>query len=148
MNWNLVRLKKIKPGCFNRKFRLFETKPVRLNYTQITFEYPGPARRKKNMNQNLIKSEPLKTKMTSQDWGSMEWLVDDSLSPGADMSVAVMTVKMGEVAPAHSHPNCHEFIYLVQGTIEEIVNDQKRVLMVGDSVYIPAGTVHGTRNLG
>lgn len=100
------------------------------------------------MNQNIDTTGPLKTKFAPMDWGSMEWLLDDSIKPGADMSVAVMIVKMGEMAPAHSHPNCHEFIFLSQGSIEQTLGDEKRVMKAGESAFVPAGTVHATRNLG
>ncbi len=100
------------------------------------------------MNQNLNKTIPLRTKLNQMDWGSMEWLVDDSLFAGADMSVALMILKMGEMAPVHSHPNCHEFIYLFEGEIEQTLGDEKRTLRAGDSVLIPAGTGHGSRNIG
>ena len=100
------------------------------------------------VNQNLNITVPLRTKFNQMDWGSMEWLVDDSLFSGADMSVALMILSKGEMAPCHSHPNCHEFIYLIEGNIEQTLGEEKRTLKAGDSVLIPAGTAHGSRNIG
>lgn len=91
---------------------------------------------------------PLDSKLSEMDWGSMEWLLDDSIVPGAEMSVAVMTVKMGEIAPGHSHPNCNEFILVTKGSVEQASDDEKRVLQAGDSAFIPAGTTHSIRNNG
>ncbi|HVZ81696.1 MAG TPA: cupin domain-containing protein [bacterium] len=91
---------------------------------------------------------PLESKLSEMDWGSMEWLLDDSIAPGADMSVAVMTVKGGELSPAHSHPNCNEFLLLTRGSVEQVSGGEKKVLQAGDSVFVPAGTVHSVRNLG
>jgi quercetin dioxygenase-like cupin family protein len=97
---------------------------------------------------NFNKTEGLQSKLSPEDWGSMEWLVDDSLVTGADMSVAVMNLLKGKISPTHRHPNSHEFIYLVEGRAEAILGEKKIILQPGDSVFIPAGTFHGTRNLG
>lgn len=91
---------------------------------------------------------PLETKFNEMDWGNMEWLLDDSIVPGSQMSVAVMAVKAGETAPAHSHPNCHEFLLLTRGSVEHISGNEKRILEAGDSVFVPAGVVHAVHNLG
>lgn len=99
------------------------------------------------MARNFNKTEPLKSRLAPEDWGSMEWLMDDALVTGADMSVAVMTLLKGKTSPLHRHPNSHEFIYLAQGKVEVSLDERKVVLQVGDSVFIPAGTVHGARNL-
>lgn len=101
-----------------------------------------------NVNPELEKTQLPKTKTNHMDWGSMEWLVDDSIEPGADMSVAIMRVLPGEKAPDHSHPNCHEFLYLALGSIEQTIGQEKKVLKAGDSVFIPVGTIHGSRNIG
>jgi len=100
------------------------------------------------MAQNFNKDERLQSKLALQDWGSMEWLVDDSLVKGTGMSVAVMTLLKGKTSPLHRHPNCHEFIYLVEGKVEVSLDEKKVVLETDDSVLNPLGTIHGVRNLG
>ncbi len=100
------------------------------------------------MARNFNKTESLKSKLALQDWGSMEWLVDDFLVAGTGMSVAVMTLLKGKVSPLHRHPNCHEFIYLAEGTVEVTLDEKKVILQSGDSVLNPLGTVHGVKNLG
>jgi|HubBroStandDraft_1064217.scaffolds.fasta_scaffold161891_2 quercetin dioxygenase-like cupin family protein len=100
------------------------------------------------MAQNFNQSEKLQSKLSPQDWGSMEWLVEDSLVTGVGMSVAVMTLLKGKTSPLHRHPNCHEFIYLAQGKVEVSLDEKKVVLETGDSVLNPLGTIHGVRNLG
>jgi quercetin dioxygenase-like cupin family protein len=100
------------------------------------------------MSRNFNKTEPIKSKLAPQDWGSMEWLVEDSLMAGSGMSVAVMTLLKGKTSPLHRHPNCHEFIYVVEGKVEVTLDEKKVVLQDGDSVLNPLGTVHGVRNLG
>src|SRR5580658_4289969 len=101
-----------------------------------------------SVTRNFNKTEPLQSKLAPQDWGSMEWLVEDSLVTGVGMSVAVMTLLKGKTSPLHRHPNCHEFIYLAQGKVEVSLDEKKVVLETGDSVLNPLGTIHGVRNLG
>jgi quercetin dioxygenase-like cupin family protein len=101
-----------------------------------------------SMAQNFNKDERLQSKFAPQDWGSMEWLVDDSLVEGTGMSVAVMTLLKGKTAPLHRHPNCHEFLYLAEGKVEVTLDEKKVVLESGGSILNPLGTVHGVRNLG
>jgi quercetin dioxygenase-like cupin family protein len=100
------------------------------------------------MANNFNKTEFLKPKLAPQDWGSMEWLVDDSLVAGTGMSVAVMTLLKGKTSPLHRHPNCHELIYLIEGTVEVTLDEKKVTIRAGDSVLNPAGVIHGVKNLG
>jgi quercetin dioxygenase-like cupin family protein len=49
--------------------------------------------------------------------------------------------------PKHHHPGV-EIAYVLRGTIEYTLDGKTVVLKAGDSLYIPAGTVHGARNTG
>ncbi len=100
------------------------------------------------MNQNLNKTEAAPTKLYAEEWGTMEWLVDDSLISGANMSVALMVVKKEMNPPAHRHPNSNEMIHVLQGTVELTLDGEKAILKHGDSLFTPAGTVHQLKNLG
>ena len=90
----------------------------------------------------------IKSKILPETWGSMEWLVDDALIAGANMSAALMILKPGQSGVPHRHPNCHEFVYLIQGAVEQSLDDRKAQLVANDSVFIPLGTVHSARNTG
>lgn len=48
----------------------------------------------------------------------------------------------------HHHPNMEEILYVLSGTAEQWVEREKREMRTGDSVYLPAGIVHGTYNIG
>ena len=78
----------------------------------------------------------------------MEWLMEDSLSPGSDMSVALMVLQWEKTAPRHRHPNCNEFIYVIEGCVEITMDGKAVILNQGDSVMNPAGTIHSLRNPG
>ena len=81
-------------------------------------------------------------------WGEMHWLVDDALIEGADLSVARMTLKEDACSESHAHPNCNEVVHLVKGTLEQSVGAERVVMQAGDTVFIPRGSVHGSRNIG
>jgi quercetin dioxygenase-like cupin family protein len=53
----------------------------------------------------------------------------------------------GVAFPRHSHPGV-EIAHVLQGTIEYVLDGKKVLLKTGESVYIPAGTVHSARNVG
>ena len=48
----------------------------------------------------------------------------------------------------HRHPGQEEVIYVIEGTIEQWLEQEKHVLSAGDSVVIPASAVHATFNDG
>jgi mannose-6-phosphate isomerase-like protein (cupin superfamily) len=93
-------------------------------------------------------SQKIESKIFPEAWGTMEWLADEVLIPGANMSVALMTLKPGQSGVTHRHSNCHEFIYLIQGTVEQKLDDRKIRLVANDSVFIPLGTAHSSTNTG
>ena len=82
-----------------------------------------------------------------EDWGTMEWLVDDQNKPGLGLSLARMTVLPGQTSPAHRHPNCNEVIHVLTGSIKERRDSTWHTLNVGDTLVINAGQVHQTRAL-
>lgn len=81
-------------------------------------------------------------------WGSMEWLIDDAIQPGAGLSVARMTLAPGRQAEAHRHETCNEVVQLLAGEIEQDIAGQRHRLRAGDCVFIPAGAAHVARNSG
>lgn len=48
----------------------------------------------------------------------------------------------GDLPPAHLHPAQHEHFEVVEGTLRVLVGDAERLLEAGDTLDIPAGTVH------
>jgi quercetin dioxygenase-like cupin family protein len=93
-------------------------------------------------------NQPLRSKLTKEDWGNTEWLVDDSMMAGIGISVAAVTIGKGKTSPLHAHANCHELIYLVEGKIEASLDKERIVMNAGDSVLSPAGIPHGFKNMG
>ena len=48
----------------------------------------------------------------------------------------------------HRHPEMNEILYILNGTAEQWVENEKQILKAGDSVYIDPNVVHATFNVG
>ena len=91
---------------------------------------------------------PQTSRRQDAPWGRMDWLIEDALVAGADISVARMTLLADACAERHSHPNCNEVIHLIHGSVEQSVGDERFLMQAGDSVFIPRGRPHQSRNVG
>ena len=47
----------------------------------------------------------------------------------------------------HRHPNQEEVIYVLDGELEQWVEDERRLLQAGDAVVVPAAVVHASYNV-
>ena len=65
---------------------------------------------------------------------------------GDRMIVGLMRMPAGTGAEAHSHPN-EQWIYVLEGEMESVVNGQRSVMTPGQVIYVPAGTIHFGRAL-
>ena len=89
---------------------------------------------------------PLTDPGDPDDWrpNSFWALVAD---PQADMAVIVEKIGIGDAIPLHRHQIDEVIIYL-SGEAVVTVADERYDVRGGDIVVIPAGSVHGTRNVG
>jgi quercetin dioxygenase-like cupin family protein len=81
------------------------------------------------------------------DWGVIGW----RLTPrtGASQLVAMdVTLAPGGGHAFHRHPGQEEMILVVEGRITQFLEQESRVLEVGDSVFVPPGAVHASFNDG
>ena len=58
------------------------------------------------------------------------------------------TFAVGEGHQFHYHDEREEFLYILQGKVEQWVGEEKKVLGPGDSVFVPPGVVHASFNVG
>jgi quercetin dioxygenase-like cupin family protein len=83
---------------------------------------------------------------TEQDWG-----IFAAVSSPADGAERIMTVEgtffPGKGHDFHRHPNQEEVIYVLEGELEQWVEEERRLLRSGDAVVIPAATVHASFNV-
>ena len=81
-----------------------------------------------------------------------DWGVFAQVSGPRDGLSGIVTIEAtflaGKCHDFHRHPGQEEVIYVIEGTIEQWLEHEKRVLSAGDSVVIPASAVHATFNDG
>ena len=64
------------------------------------------------------------------------------LSSGGNMMTAQFSFEKGAVGTPHTHP--HEQVgYVVHGSFELTLADEKTIISTGDTYYVPSGVVHG-----
>lgn len=54
----------------------------------------------------------------------------------------------GDQAPPHVHHGSDEAFYVLDGALEVLEGQERRILAAGELAYIPAGTVHTFANRG
>ena len=54
----------------------------------------------------------------------------------------------GDQAPPHVHHGSDEAFYVLDGTLEVLLGDERRTFGAGELAYVPAGTVHTFANRG
>ena len=81
-----------------------------------------------------------------------DWGVFAQVSGPRDGLDGIVTIEAtflpGKCHDFHRHPGQEEVIYVIEGSIEQWVLDEKQVLSAGDSVVIPASAVHASFNEG
>ncbi len=75
-------------------------------------------------------------------WGSIRWLMTGKIDAGTAQSFGVVRINAGQQNTMHLHPNCEELFYVLSGSGETTVADQKVQLHPGDLIRIPANTFH------
>lgn len=79
---------------------------------------------------------------------TMSWLKDDAIHADAGLSLAQMTIDPNVTSEPHRHTNCTEAIHVLSGRIEQRRGDTWATLEAGNTILIPVGAVHQTRNIG
>ncbi|WP_119166899.1 cupin domain-containing protein [Algihabitans albus] len=79
---------------------------------------------------------------------AMTWLMEEAIEENAGLSLARMTIDPDVTSEAHRHPNCTEAIHVLSGSVLQRRGDAWIELTAGDTILIPVGAVHQTRNPG
>lgn len=79
-------------------------------------------------------------------WTLNHWLCRPNVVDAEKLLLVRAHMEPGCCHPFHFHPHREEIIYVVEGTAEQWVGDDFRLLKAGEIAHIPAGTVHGTYN--
>lgn len=98
-------------------------------------------KKKKFLTKNAITSEKL-------DRGLHHWLSTPDLTASDQFISVRVEVEAGNGHPFHRHPDMEEIIYVLSGSAEQWLEDEKRILTKDEAVFIPEDVVHATYNAG
>ena len=82
------------------------------------------------------------------DWGTLKWLSNASLVPGAEQTLGICQIDPGRRNPVHYHPNCEEVLYMLSGTGMHSLDGKLVPISTGDTIRIPTGVKHNLQNTG
>ncbi len=82
------------------------------------------------------------------DWGTVHWRCRGATTGSAQIVVMEVTLGPVQAHDFHRHPEQEEFITVQQGTVVQYLGEESRQLGAGDSVFVPADTVHASFNTG
>ena len=75
-------------------------------------------------------------------WGSIRWMMNAELDPGAAQTFGIVQIDAGKRNPLHKHPNCEELLYVLSGSFENVIGDKTIEMHAGDMIRIPANIPH------
>jgi quercetin dioxygenase-like cupin family protein len=76
------------------------------------------------------------------------WLSHPASTGASKFTVLEGTFFPGKGHSFHYHADQEELIYVVSGAVEHWIEQEKRILGPGDSVFMPSRVVHATFNIG
>lgn len=82
------------------------------------------------------------------EWGEMGWLSRPSTTGAQDLTVMEVTLLPGKGHNFHRHPGQEEVIYVIEGEVEQWLEQESQRLTAGDSLFIAADVVHASFNVG
>ncbi|MBK1883418.1 cupin domain-containing protein [Luteolibacter pohnpeiensis] len=74
------------------------------------------------------------------------WLCNPEVADAKGLQICRAVLPPGEGHNFHRHPELEEVIYVLQGKVEQWVEQEKQVLNPGEVAHIPADVVHATFN--
>ncbi|GAA3999446.1 cupin domain-containing protein [Deinococcus rubellus] len=82
-------------------------------------------------------------------WGNLNFLSEPSISGIKSMCCATVRIEPGQGHGRHNHPGTDEFIYVIAGQAEQVLDDQPSIRIgPGSCVIIPTDVFHSTMNVG
>jgi quercetin dioxygenase-like cupin family protein len=82
------------------------------------------------------------------DWGSTSFVSNPALTGAKLLTVMEVILKPGMGHNFHKHPDQEEVITVIEGRIEQWLEDRRQELGPGEAVFIPTGMVHASFNIG
>lgn len=76
------------------------------------------------------------------------WHYSPDITENADIIMVKVKIPVGGKHDFHRHPKMNEIIYILKGQAEQWIENDKKILSSGDSIYIDPDIVHATFNTG
>ena len=89
-----------------------------------------------------------KAEEVAYPFGWIRWLMSRDLDGQAEQTFGIVEIKAHQKNALHLHPNCEELLYVLSGSCEHLVGDQKVVLHPGDLLRVPRAVRHQAVVLG
>jgi mannose-6-phosphate isomerase-like protein (cupin superfamily) len=89
-----------------------------------------------------IRSRDAAEPFVTADGSTIRSLLDRSVAPVANHSLAEATLEAGAATVRHHHRVSEEFYYLVEGSGVVEVDGARREVSAGDAILIPPGAWH------
>lgn len=86
------------------------------------------------------------TEVERLDGKTHHWYFKDGLGDSESLVFVRARVLPGTGHAFHTHPEMDEIIYVIEGSMTQWLEHEKKELKPGDSIYIPRGVVHGCIN--
>ena len=80
-------------------------------------------------------------------WGKVTWLSGPKQTDARALTIMEVLLNPLTGHGFHFHPNQEELIYVIEGQIEQWLDQEKQILKAGDAVSIPKGMVHASYNI-
>ncbi|MDB6150236.1 MAG: Thermophilic glucose-6-phosphate isomerase [Chthoniobacter sp.] len=87
------------------------------------------------------------TEVEALEGKTHHWYLKDGLGDSESLVFVRARITKGAGHPFHSHPEMDEIIYVLEGEMEQWLEQEKRMLRPGDCIYIPRGVIHGCYNI-
>lgn len=68
--------------------------------------------------------------------------------PAKDVILVRATFAVGEGHGFHYHDEREEFLYILQGEVEQWIGEERKICRAGDIIFVPPGVVHASFNVG
>lgn len=81
------------------------------------------------------------------DGFEMGWHSRPETTNSSQLVVIEVNIESGSGHNFHYHPNQEEVIFVLEGKVEQWLDNRKMELTKGDSVFIPEAMVHATFNV-
>jgi quercetin dioxygenase-like cupin family protein len=78
--------------------------------------------------------------------GTLGWHCRPAEMAARDLVVIEATITPGHGHAFHRHPDQEEVLYVLEGRVEQWLEQERRLLGPGDSIFIPRNVVHASFN--